>query len=355
MTKELFDYMRKVSRQTDKYTIEIINNLKSESRDIFEYSSHLPFLRNSSNQNNLIPKTRNTLASLIYQLFANENDADIKKIIPILSFIELSTCATYVLDDIIDKQTQRHTDKSTWSKYGISKGIIAGGIQTFIGFKALNYLEVDNEKKIKIYTLANDMWLKLWTGEGANEEMKEKTTLEEYINRCYNICGVMFEVAAKISAMIANANDSMIMSASDMGKNYGTAVMIRNDLTDVIRHFSKHSKALSKDPLEDFNKGVWTYPLRYAIEHSSPVDKKFLEERIGKTIGNTLKDVDKICKIVQTSGAIDATLNLIEEYKMLSQKSISLFPDSKYTRLLMALTNSLDNLKTYAQNHDNNA
>src|SRR4030042_5040985 len=169
----IFDYMKETSRLSDSHTLSLLEVIKDSGRGVYDYASHLPVLRNRLNGDPAIPKARNSLGRLVYECFAQEGDFE--KIIPALSFIELPTVATYVLDDIIDQQEERQADKSTWRKYDINKGVIAGGLQTFIALHSLRELEINSESKIRAMNLAHDMWLKLWIGEGFNEDMKSGT------------------------------------------------------------------------------------------------------------------------------------------------------------------------------------
>jgi len=262
-----------------------------------------------------------------------------------LKFIELSTCATYVQDDIIDDQPNREGDESTWKRFGVNKAIIAGGLQTFLGFEALKCLEISNDTKVKIYEIANTMWQKLWVGEGFNEEMREGTTLNEYLNRCNNICGVMFDSVAHMSAIVANANNERVKLARDIGRNYGIAVMIRNDLSDWISDISEHSRALSKKPFEDLRKEIWTYPVIYAMEKGDDASKKFLSNAMQKNLNQ--KDLEKITHIMHECGAFNATLDIITKYKVKAQSSIKSFPESLAKERLYLFTELLENLRGY--------
>jgi len=334
--------MKETSRESDASTLEFLDGLKDEGKGIYDYTSHLPVLRNRLiNGDTSIPKARNSLGRLVYESFVG----DWEKIIPALSFIELSTTATYVLDDIIDDQPERQKDVSTWKKFGRNKGIIAGGLQTFLSFEALDKLDIPDSDKLRIYKLANNMWLKLWMGEGFNEEMREETTFDEYINRCYNISGVMFDTISQMSAICAKENDENIRTASDIGKNYGIAVMVRNDLADLLPKLREHSDALSKRTYEDIRKGIWTYPVIFAMENGKESDKRIIKKFLGKDFDN--EEYFKLYTILKETGAIKATLDLITEYKEKANDNIRKLPESESKKLLFGFTELLENLRGY--------
>ncbi|UCD21142.1 MAG: polyprenyl synthetase family protein [archaeon] len=343
MPKQIFDYMKETSRESDEYTLKCLESLKQEGKDIFDYTNHLPHLRNRVGRDLAIPKARNTLARLIYESLSTKNW---KKIIPILSFIELSTIATYVLDDIIDNQEQRQGDESTWKKFGSNEGIIAAGLQQVVSFKQLESLDLPNSEKLKVFGLATDMWKKLWIGEGFNEEMKEGTSEEEYIKRCCDLNGIMFDTIAQISAICAGGNNKQIRIASKIGNNYGMAVMVRNDLADLLEKLRKHSKALSKKPFEDIRKGIWTYPVIHfmrsdAQEQDKESFKKILGKQCAPRYGNFLYT------LLENAGSIHATLDLVTKFKEKTNQEIEKLPAGKSRDLLFELTDLLENLRMY--------
>lgn len=336
--RKIFSFMEEASRASDCHTLRLLEELKKEGKDIFEYVGHLPFLRNNGTGN---PKTRNSLGILVYRCLTG---GDWRRLIPALSFIELSTIATYVLDDIIDNQPIRQADDSTWKRYGTNKAIIAGGLQTFISLKVLNRLDISDSDKLRVLDLANHMWARLWIGEGFNEEMKEGTTLEEYIIRCYDLCGVMFDVVSQISAICAGADEKGVRLASDIGKNYGIATMIRNDLADLMPRLQERSKALSKHPFEDVRKGIWTYPVIHATENAKEKEKEIVRDILEKECDEQRHL--ELCKLLEKCGSIDATLGLITSYREKANEHIRELDEGESRELLLDFTGLLENLRS---------
>ena len=346
MKNEIIEYMKETSRKSDDCTLSLVDSLKEEGKEIHTYTNHLPHLRNRLvNGNMAIPKSRNALGRLVFESFSEE---DWTTISPILSFIELSTVATYVLDDIIDHQPTRQGEEATWKKYGVNQGIIAGGLQTFLAYQALDKLKTSDKNLLRIQQLANRMWLRLWIGEGFNEEMREGTTIEEYTKRSYDICGVMFGTIAQSVAVHAGASEPQIQLASEIGINYGLATMIRNDLVDLLPKVQKHSKALTKEPYEDVNKGIWTYPIIYAAQHGKDEERRIIRETLGNSCSP--EQYAQFQRVLSETGAIKATLDLITSYKEKTNQKIKELPEKPSKKLLFELTEALENLRGYAKN-----
>lgn len=343
---DIFEYMKETAKGVDSSIIKTLEQIKDPY--LKEITSHLPLLRTDIKRG--VPKTRSTLGRLIYESFCDE---DWRNITPILSFIELAAISTYVLDDIIDEQPQRDGKESTWNKYGINEGIISGSLHTFLGNELLFNLNIDNKNKIKILYLMNDMWKQLWIGEGENEFMKEGTSLEKYLDRSYKICGVMYDYVAQMGAIAADVNEDKIILASEIGKNCGIATMVRNDLMNLIPQKiikDKGSKALSRVSYEDVRKGVYTYPIIYAMENCNDIEKFKLKKILGN---KNAKDEELIefTNILLRCGAIDSTLNLITEYKENTLRNINKLRKSGWEAkdYLIQLANLLENTRDYVK------
>ena len=342
--KDIFGYMKETAMEVDA---SIRKSLKQiENSYLKEITSHLPLLRTDIKKG--IPKTRSTLGRLIYESFCKE---DWRNIIPILSFIELATISTYVLDDIIDEQPHREGQESTWKKYGINSGIIAGSLQAFLGNELLHKTNLGDKNKIKILELMNNMWKILWIGEGENEVMKERTSLEKYLDRSYKIAGVMWDYVAQMNAITAETTLENIQLASEIGKNYGIAAMIRNDLMNVIPQNIieiRGSKALAKDSYEDVKKGLWTAPIIYAMENSDDKTKEKLRQILGNKNAED-KELVGLTNILLNCEAINSTLDLITKYKNKTLNEINRIEEIKPRKYLRQLANHLDNSRQYVK------
>lgn len=334
---DVFSYMKQLSKEQDAHTLAGLEVVKPY-RDVYSYTSHLPGLRNYSGEGDGIPKARNALASLVFDSLSGE---DRSKLFPILSFLELSTASSYVLDDVIDDQVERNKDAATWVKFGRNKAIIGGSLQAFAALRELEKAGLDATRQNRLHSLGVNMWLRLWIGEGFNEEMKQGTTKDEYVERCYDVCGVMFETAARMAALGANASDEAVETYGRIGRNYGLAVMFRNDLIDLLPKFQGRSKALTKKPYEDVTKGIYTYPLLHVIERCTSEEKNTVEDVMcGKA------DVSPLHGLLEKYGATQAMLDLITEYKGKTLADVEKLPDSNPKKLLVSLANGLENLRS---------
>jgi len=337
--KPIFVFMKETAEKVDYYILDKLSELKQEDKKLYEIVSDLVITRKDK------PKLRSTLGRIVYEILGGKDWHDI---VPILGFMELSTISTYILDDIIDKQPERDGEVATWKKAGLNYGIIAGSLQSFLSIKMLSDLKLEDNIKLKILNLANQMWEVLWKGEGKNEYMKDGTTVEKYIERCYEICGIMFETVTKMSALACNSKEDDTNLLGNIGKLFGIGVMIRNDLTIFLPEeiMRKKSKALSRRSFEDVRKGLWTYPIICAINKAQKIDKTKIKLLLGKR-DTSEKELLNLTKLLIDLGCIDATLDLITYYKQKGLNNVERLDESEYRLYLIELFELLENTRKY--------
>lgn len=338
--RKLFDLMKDTAEDIDAYLIKKLEGLKTEDEQLYKAVSHLVILRKNK------PKLRATLGRLVYEYLGGR---DWHEILPILGFMELSTISTYVLDDVIDNQPEREGKMATHEKFGLNYGIIAGSLQAFISIKLLLELKVKNNSKLKIFTLANRMLEVLWIGEGINESMKEGTTVEKYIERCYKICGVMFETVAKMSAIAMDSSDREVEEIGEIGKIFGVGVMVRNDLTCFLpeKIMRKNSTALSRFSFEDIKKGIETGPIIFAMKKEES-DKVQIRELLGNKKASE-EELLELTKVLIRLGCIDETLNLITAYKLKCLNRVKKLNEGDPKAYLVELFELLENTRKYVE------
>ncbi len=340
-TGAFFGYMRETASATDSYILGRLGDLRSEDPRLYEITAHLAELRKNA------PKARATLGRLVYAALGGK---DWHEIIPLLGFIELSAISTYVLDDIIDDQPEREAAEATWKKYGIKKAIIAGSLQQFISMMMLYDLKVDERTKLEILRIGNRMWEVLWKGEGKNEWMVADTRTEGYLERCYELCGVMFEAVAGMAAACLNAPEDERRLVSEMGKHYGIGIMVRNDITAFFpeKIMKQRSKALSRCSFEDVRKGLETYPIIHALSKATPEEANKIKALLGNKEA-TEDELLELTRLLIRLGSMDATFDLISIYGTNARASAERLPESEAREKLFALFGLLENTRAYAE------
>lgn len=342
-------YMRETAGLTDEYTSTRLALLKPIP-EVYQPCSYLPNLRAGQS------KQRSSLGRLMYELLGGQNQ---EELIPVLAFIELSTDATYVLDDLIDDQPMRNGADATHEKFGINDAIIAGNLQTFVSLQMLRQIELTDTRD-QFMGWALDMWETLWRGEGRNEHMGSVTTLDDYLERSYEICGTMYETATKMCALMAlrDIDHELVDWAGNFGKVFGTAVMVRNDLTSFLpeRIMSQRSSALSRKSFEDIRRGIWTHPVLMVMCEGKEAHKQHVQDVFATAADASDDDLEIFSRWLYSQGYIEKTLTLVTELKKRCITSLTvtlgMVHDSSYNSerpmsYLQVMCELLENTRNY--------
>ena len=207
------------------------------------------------------------------------------KRIQLASIIELLHTATLVHDDVVDQSNLRRGAKSVNQVWNNSYSVLMGD---FIYSKAfMLMMKLDRPAILKELAEA--------TNDIARGEIIQLNLFEDYqslsladlLKVSYLKTGRLFEAASKSGAMLAHSSETEVKNFGLLGKNLGIAFQIQDDILD----YDSLYKNTGKPALQDFQEGKITFPLFYALKHSTKDDQKFLLEHLGKKkLGKAIKN-----------------------------------------------------------------
>jgi len=293
-------------------------------------------------------KQRSALGMLVWMTLSDYRGGPIPtSLLWVLAFIELSAEATYVLDDIIDNQPRREGVKATHVQFGVNDAWMAGSRQWTLSLLILEQIDLPEAQKYELLSLANHMWDIMWEGEARNEHMRLNSTTNYYLERCYQVCAIMYEAVAHMAAIVAGADDAMIKKAQSVGRHFGMSAMIGNDLLGGFHSgLGGISRAQNRQSYEDIRKGIATYPTLTAYASATPEQRAQLES----TLGNpdvTEEQLDGFVQLVADLGGISKTLDLNSHYATKFQEEITRLPDCQARAGLVAIGNNLEHVRDY--------
>jgi octaprenyl-diphosphate synthase len=237
------------------------------------------------------------------------------KRIELASIIELLHTATLVHDDVVDQSNLRRGEKSVNQVWNNSYSVLIGD---FIYSKAfMLMMKLDRPAILKELAEA--------TNDIARGEIIQLSLFENYLHLglddllkvSYLKTGRLFEAAAKTGAMLADSSEADIKNFGLLGKTLGTAFQIQDDILD---YESLHINT-GKPALQDFQEGKITFPLFYALKHSSKDDQTFLLEHLGsKKLTKTIKN--RVFGLVRSEMSIKSSQNLLNSYILKTKKSL---------------------------------
>ena len=273
-------------------------------------------------------RLRPVFTLLVIGLFKKDFDDYIEfSIIP-----EVLHTGTLIHDDIEDKSIKRRNADCVHIKYGLDIALNLGDFMFYFPMKALiDSDKLSTEQKLKITReYINDM-LKLGIGQGVDLAWHNylvnisDITEENYLRTAFDKTGALLGFAAKLGAIIGNANEKQVEALGKFGATIGVSFQIRDDYLNIENSKVSDSKGGIGD---DITEGKVTLFVLHALKLANPTDKKRLIDILNShTSDDKLKKEasDLLIKYNSDGYVKDMADSLIEE----SWKEIdNEFPDS---------------------------
>jgi octaprenyl-diphosphate synthase len=156
------------------------------------------------------------------------------------------------------------------------------------------------------------------------------TTEARYMDVIYSKTAKLFEAAAQLGAVLAGREDREERAMASYGIHLGTAFQLVDDLLD----YNSTSAEIGKNIGDDLAEGKPTLPLIYAMHHGSPTEAKLIREAISE---GGRESIDIVTKTIESTGAIEYTLQLAKKKASLAVIALREMPASRYKNALVAL------------------
>ncbi len=229
--------------------------------------------------------------------------------------VELIHNATLIHDDIIDDAPLRRGNVSINCEFDNKLAVVAGDFLLALALNEL--LEINENSIIRNFTSS---LLKICDGEITQYFDKNIIVeIDKYIDRSKQKTARLFE-ASLISVVALSGQVQNIENARRFAINYGIAFQIRDDLLNVLKTDP------SKPYLSDIKNGVYTAPLIFLVQTCKNIDAL---------------SSDDLCNMLESSGAIAKTKELLGEYILAAIDSLEFLNDNCYKQSIIDLCNDL--------------
>ena len=143
--------------------------------------------------------------------------------------VEFLHMESIIHDDIIDEETLRRHKDPFHIKYGYNTSILTGDfvLGLILGISSrLNNARITKDLATTAMMMSEGEMIE------SRLESSEDVTFDDYLKVIEYKTATAFEVAARIGAIIAGADESRIEALTAYGRNIGIAYQIRDDLFD---------------------------------------------------------------------------------------------------------------------------
>lgn len=244
--------------------------------------------------------------------------------------VELIHAATLVHDDVIDAAETRRGRPSTNVKWGNHTCVLAGDWLYMQSFQiALR------ERSFQVLDLLISLTQMMVEGELLQLERIGHIEISEA--DCMQLVdrktACLFSVCAKLGAVSSNASNEVQDKLGEYAWNLGMAFQLVDDLLD----FTSREETLGKPVGGDLREGKVTLPLVYALERATPEEREMVATILRQRNYDEVP-FSRIYSMVKKYRGIERVKERAQAFTEQARQIISEFPESRYQRALLAVT-----------------
>jgi octaprenyl-diphosphate synthase len=232
------------------------------------------------------------------------------------AIIEFIHTATLLHDDVVDSSARRRGRDTANTIFGNQASVLVGDFLYSRAFQMM--VDIDSMRIMRILADATNT---IAAGEVQQLMNVHDADVTEaaYRQVIYRKTACLFEAGAQIAAVLSDHEPSDIPAMMTFGKNLGTA----------------SPEELGKNLGDDLAEGKPTLPLIYAMENGNEAERKLIRAAIES---DGITELEKIQSIIESTGALEYTVNCARDAVDLAIDSLSAIPESPYKRALITLT-----------------
>ncbi|MCL2876081.1 MAG: octaprenyl diphosphate synthase [Betaproteobacteria bacterium] len=244
------------------------------------------------------------------------------------AIVEFIHTSTLLHDDVVDESDLRRGSKTANALFGNAASVLVGDFLYSRAFQMM--VNVDSMRVMQVLAdatniIAEGEVLQLLNCHDAN------VTVDGYLQVIRCKTAKLFEAAARLGSILANASPEVEQAMANFGMHIGTAFQIIDDVLDYSADESETGKHLGDDLAE----GKPTLPLIHAMQRGT----KEQVARVRHAIENGgREDFPAVLEAIQTTHALDFTRDYANAEADLAAAALQYLPASIFKDALLELS-----------------
>jgi geranylgeranyl diphosphate synthase type I len=250
--------------------------------------------------------------------------------------LELLHTFAIVHDDVMDRSRSRRGVPATWvhlsevhrrralpgdpGGYGLAGAILLGDLALVLAGRALRESGFPHDLLLSALERYDRMRAEVVAGQYLDVLAAHRGVAGEEEARRIAVLksgGYTVEGPLHIGALLAGAGRDVLACLSRYGVALGEAFQLRDDVLGVFGD----PTVTGKDRDSDLREGKRTVLVARAAAAAEDKDRRFLETRLGRP-DMTADEVERARSLLEATGALDATLGLIEDLVSMAKSAI---------------------------------
>jgi geranylgeranyl diphosphate synthase type I len=220
--------------------------------------------------------------------------------------IEILHNYSLVHDDIEDGDELRHGRTTIWAQFGIPHGINAGDALCAISYLTLLHEEavVPPNRVVEMLHVLHEANLLMCEGQGLDIsfETRSTVTMPEYLEMIAGKTGALFAASCELGALAAGADPARAKEYARLGRAYGLAFQIRDDVLGTWGATSVTGKPSGAD----IARRKWSFPVVWALGTAPSPDRDIVARAYARNARLDPSGVSDVIGALERLGARDA-------------------------------------------------
>jgi geranylgeranyl diphosphate synthase type I len=209
-------------------------------------------------------------------------------------------------DDIEDGDEMRHGRPTLWTRHGVRAALVAGDAMSALAYLTL----VDGSRALPATTLAammrclQEAHFRMCEGQAFDIgfETASFVTFDEYVRMIEGKTAALLAVACELGAWAAGVSDERAAAYSSVGRAYGLAFQVRDD---VLGTWGRPEET-GKPSGADIRRRKWSFPVAWALAQEPSTDRTIVAEAYAKIGMLEEAHADRVIAALERLGARDA-------------------------------------------------
>lgn len=211
-----------------------------------------------------------------------------------------------VHDDIEDGDKLRHGTETVWARYGIAHGVNAGDSMCAVSYLALlrNTAGLPPKRIVAMMQVLHEANLGMCAGQGYDIgfETAAHVTMGQYLSMIDGKTAALFGAACELGARAAGASDDRAAAYGELGRCYGRAFQIRDDVLGTWGSTEETGKPSGSD----IARRKWSFPVVWALSGEPSPARDAIVRRYALATPMEAADVRTIVDALDALGAREA-------------------------------------------------
>jgi octaprenyl-diphosphate synthase len=243
------------------------------------------------------------------------------------AIVEFIHTATLLHDDVVDESQLRRGKSTANHLFGNAASVLVGDFLYSRAFQMM--VKLQNMRVMEILSEATNI-----ISEGEVLQLlnvhNADVTEQEYLKVIHFKTAKLFEAAARLGAVMSDANSKDENALGTYGMHLGTAFQLIDDVLDLSGNVNQIGKNLG----DDLSEGKPTLPLLIALHRGDSSQAVTIRNAIEK---GGLNELEAVLEAVKATDALNYVRELAEKEAEFSCEAIAHLPDSTHKTALINL------------------